>query len=197
MDEKDEDLLLLERIERGDESSLAQLMSKYKDAIFRFAFRYLGDESDSEEVTEDTFFRVYQNASRFSPKASVKTWMFSIALNLARDRLRKRKKFRKELSFDQFDTGGNSEVSFIENLDSGEPSAASMLQIKDNVKLINNSIGKLPEKLRFPFVFCVLEGHTYDECAAILKSNRKTIETRIYRARLALRGMLKDLIEKV
>lgn len=197
MDDKDEDLLLLEKISQGDESALVRLMSKHKEAVFRFAYRYLGNPSDSEEVTEETFFRVYQNASRFLPKASAKTWIFSIALNLARDRLRKRKKSRGEFSFDQMDPPEEVETPLIEKLDSGERSPASQSQTADELKAIHSCIERLPEKLRFPFVFCILEDHSYEECAAILKASRKTVETRIYRARQALKNMLQHLMQKV
>lgn len=197
MDDQDEDFLLLEKIGQGDESALVRLMFKHKESVFRFAYRYLSNQPDSEEVTEETFFLVFQNASRFSPKASAKTWIFSIALNLARDRLRKRKKSRGEFSFDQVGYSEKSETPLIEKLDSGERSPVAHLQTSDDLKAINSCIKRLPEKLRFPFVFCILEEHSYDECAAILKSSRKTVETRIYRARQALRMILEDLIQKV
>ena len=193
MGDKYEEFLLLERIGQGDESALVRLMSEHKESVFRFAYRYLGNQSDSEEVTEETFFRVYQNASRFLPKASAKTWIFSIALNLTQDRLRKRKKFRGEFSFDQIGSPQKSKTPLIEKLDSGERSPALQSQTLDDLQAINSCIERLPEKLRFPFMFCILEDHSYDECAAILKSSRKTVETRIYRARQALKGMLQEL----
>jgi RNA polymerase sigma-70 factor (ECF subfamily) len=60
--------------------------------------------------------------------------------------------------------------------------------------LVNAQILKLPDRIKFPFVFCVLEGHSYDECAAVLKTNRKTVETRIYRARKLLREALDGIL---
>lgn len=197
MDDQDDDLKLLEKIGQGDESALVCLMSKHKDPVFRFAYRYLGNPSDSEEVTEETFFRVYQNAYKFKPKASAKTWIFSIALNLARDRLRKRKKFRNEFPYDQTGVLDEEDSPMLERIDSGERSPVAHSQSSEDLRLIHRCIQGLPEKLRFPFVFCVLEEHTYDECAAILKSSRKTVETRIYRARQALRIKLENLMQKV
>lgn len=197
MDDKDDDFLLLGKISQGDESALVLLISRHKKSIFRFAYRYLSNSSDSEEVTEETFFRVYQNAVKYKPKASVKTWIFSIALNLTRDRLRKRKKSRGEFSYDQVGSSEEGGISMLDCIDSGERSPFAHSRSSDDLKAIHSSIERLPEKLRFPFVFCVLEEHSYDECAAIIKSSRKTVETRIYRARKALRRSLEDLVQKV
>jgi len=197
MDDQDDDLKLLEKIGQGDESALVRLMFKHKDPVFRFAYRYLGNPSDSEEVTEEAFFRVYQNAPRFKPKASAKTWIFSIALNLARDRLRKRKKSRGEFSYDQAGHPEEENGSMLELIDSGVRSPVSHTQTSEDLKIIYRCIQELPEKLRVPFIFCVLEDHTHDECAAILRLSRKAVETRIYRARQALRIKLEDLLQKI
>ena len=88
----DEDLISIQRIQRGDEGGLSDLMLRHKQALFCFAIRYTGNEADAAELTEETFFRVYQNAAKFTPRAKVKTWMFSIAANLSRDFLRRKKK---------------------------------------------------------------------------------------------------------
>jgi RNA polymerase sigma-70 factor (ECF subfamily) len=197
MDDHDDDLKLLEKIGQGDESALVRLMSKHKDPVFRFAYRYLGNPSDSEEVTEEAFFRVYQNAPRFKPKASAKTWIFSIALNLARDRLRKRKKSRGEFSYDQAGDTEEENGSMLELIDSGVRSPVSHTQTSEDLKIIYHCIQELPDKLRVPFIFCVLEDYTHDECAAILRLSRKAVETRIYRARQALRIKLEDLLQKI
>ena len=197
MDVQDDDLKLLEKISQGDESALVRLMSKHKDPVFRFAYRYLGNPSDSEEVTEEAFIRVYQNAPRFKPKASAKTWIFSIALNLARDRLRKRKKFCGEFSYDQVGDSEEENGSMLELIDSGVRCPVSHTQNSEDLKIIYHCIQELPEKLRVPFIFCVLEDYSHDECAAILRLSRKAVETRIYRARQTLRIKLEDLLQKI
>jgi RNA polymerase sigma-70 factor (ECF subfamily) len=165
--------------------------------VFRFAFRYLGNESDSEEVTGDTFFRVFRNAARFTPKASVKTWIFTIALNLSRDRLRKGKKQKRQVSFEDLSRSEKSGNDPLEAIDSKEPSPSEQAQSNEGLAQIQHCIGLLPEKLRFPFIFCVLEHHSYDECATILNTNRKTVETRIYRARQTLKAILEEHMQKV
>ena len=197
MDAGPRDEELIASIGRGEEAALVVLMGRHKQAVYHFVYRYLNNDADSAEVTEEAFFKVYQNAARFQPKASAKTWIFSIALNLTRDRLRKRKKSRGEFSYDQVRASEEGESSMLGHIDSGERSPVAHSQTSDDLRAIHSSIERLPEKLRFPFVFCVLEEHSYDECSAIIKSSRKTVETRIYRARQALRSLLEDLVQKV
>ena len=80
---------------------------------------------------------------------------------------------------------------------SDEPSPSRSLQTDDDLQRIQKQVAQLPEKLKFPFFFCILEKHSYDECAAILKTSRKTVETRIYRARQTLKKQLTDFFEKI
>ena len=196
MDSEPKDDELIEGIGRGEESALVELMRRHKEAVFRFSYRYLNNEADSAEATEETFFKVYQNADRFKPKAAPKTWIFTIARNVARDRLRRNQRHRKNLALDAQLEGEDSALPLTEKTDSGERSPSEHLQSNDDLKRIREEVSSLPEKLRFPFVFCTLEGNSYDECAEILRTSRKTVETRIYRARQALKRQLSRFHEK-
>lgn len=188
---------LIERIGHGDEHALVLLMERHRQALFRFAYRYLNNDADSAEITEATFFKVYQNAAGFKRKASPKTWIYTIALNLARDRLRKDKKRLLQLSLDAPANTEGSEQPLSDRMGSDEPSPSRSLQSDDDLLRIQEHVARLPEKLKFPFVFCILEKHSYDECAAILKTSRKTVETRIYRARQTLKQQLAHFFEKL
>ena len=148
---------LIERIGRGDEHALVLLMERHKQALFRFVYRYLNNEADSAEITEATFFKVYQNAAGFKPKASPKTWIYTIALNLARDRLRKDKKRLGQLSLDAPVNTRGSEQPLADRMGSDEPSPSRSLQTDDDLQRIQKQVAQLPEKLKFPFVFCILE----------------------------------------
>lgn len=182
----DEDLLSIQRIQRGDESGLSELMLRHRQAVFYFSIRYTGNEADAAELTEETFFRVYQNAKKFSPKAKVKTWIFTIAANLSRDFLRRQKKHHALTSIAADD-------NWLENTLSDEHANPEEEAVSgESVREIEAAIAELPHKLKFPFIFCVLEQHSYEECASVLNTSKKTVETRIYRARNLLREKLSD-----
>jgi RNA polymerase sigma-70 factor (ECF subfamily) len=196
MDSTDSDLRALRKIQDGDEAGLKELMARHREALFRFIYRYVQNEADAAELTEETFFRVYQNADRFRPKAKVNTWIFTIAGNLCRDRLRKNRKRRGDFSL-------NAEIDLSSGAQRGDTFASSSrnpeehTESNESLKTIELAIQALPHKLKFPFIFCVLEENSYDACAEVLKTNRKTVETRIYRARKQLRKVLADLFQEV
>ena len=85
----DPDLPLIEALQASDDSALNELMGRYREPLFHFAFRLVHEETAALEVVQETFVRVYFGARKFKPKASVKTWMYSIALNLSRDHFRR------------------------------------------------------------------------------------------------------------
>lgn len=189
MDPVEADYLSLEKIQHGEEAGLRELMGRHREALFRFIFRYVRNEADAAELTEATFLRVYQNAGRFKPKAKVVTWIFSIAGNLCRDFLRKSKKRARDLSLNAPIPGAEGqelEASFASGAANPEESAIS----REELAAIESAIHRLPHKLKFPFIYCVLEEHSYDACAEILRTSRKAVETRIYRARNRLRQEL-------
>ena len=196
MGEIDADLKSLEKIQRGDESGLTELMSRHRDALFHFIYRYVANEADAAELTEETFFRVYQNANRFQPKAKVVTWIFSIAGNLCRDSIRKNKKRRGDLSLDA-EIAGTSGVQRGDTFTSDSRNPSESTISNEALAGVHAEIFALPHKLKFPFIFCILEDNSYDACAEVLKTSRKTVETRIYRARKLLREKLSDMFQEI
>ena len=196
MESMDADLLSIRKIQQGEESGLVELMSRHRESLFRFVYRYVANEADAADLTEETFFRIYEKADRFRPKARVTTWMFTIAGNLCRDFIRKNKKRSRDLSLDAEvgdETSATIMGAFASNSDDPSEAASS----KETSGGIQQAVMRLPQKLKFPFIFCILEDNSYDECAAVLKTSRKTVETRIYRARKILREKLSKLEEHV
>ncbi len=185
----DEDWPLLQKVQRGDESGLVELMARHKEALFRFIYRYVRNESDAAELTELTFYRVYQKADRFRPKAKVGTWIFSIAGNLCRDFLRRNNKRKNDLLLSSHI--GSDENSTLEAIISSEaPAPSEQTESNEALRRLELLIHELPYKLKAPFILCVLEGHSYSYCAEVLKTNHKAIENRIYRARKLLKERL-------
>ena len=147
MELEPKDEALIERIGRGDENALVLLMERHKQALFRFVYRCLNNEADSAEITEATFFKAYQNAAQFKPKASPKTWIYTIALNLSRDRLRKDKKRKGQLSLDAPISAGDFDQPLADRMGSSAPSPSQSLQSDDDLQHIQEQVSKLPEIL--------------------------------------------------
>ncbi len=182
--EDDADLEAIRLASAGDEAGLLLLMQRYREPVFRFAYRYAGNANDAQCLAEETFAKVFFNAPKFKPRGSVKSWIFAIASNHCRDFLRREKRRRVERSFSR----SAREDGQAEEDSLADPSrnAAEAAIESERLEEIQSAIRSLPEKLRFPFVFCVLEDHSQDEAASIIGASRKTVELRIYRARKQL-----------
>lgn len=187
----DEDLAAIEAIRKGDESAFVSLIQRYREPVFRLALRYVGSTSDARDLTAEIFAKVFFNAGSYTPVSSVKSWIFTIAANRCRDHLRREKHYR---SMRSLSAGNPREVDQHPELDVADerPDAADAAERQERLRQLQRAVQSLPEKLRFPFIFCVLENHSQDEAAEILQTSRKTVESRIYRARIELKSMLEN-----
>ena len=181
----DADLALVEALQSGDDSALDQLMERHQEALFRFIRGYVQNEADATELTQETFVRAYFNIRRFKPTANFSTWLYRIALNLCRDHAkssRTRNARRTEsLSADE-DSVGNPQRDLPA---SGETPSESALT-SEKMGALNRAIAQLPHDLRAAIVLTVIDQRSHQECAELLKTTPKTIETRVYRARKQL-----------
>ena len=185
----DADLPLLEAIRTGDESALEALMERHQSSLFYFVFRYAGSEIVAREIVQDTFVRAYFKAGSFRPRSTVKTWLFTIALNLCRDAGRRRSRAPTFVSLDQ---PVSDEKPHFEVADDGA-TADEQTAKSEELNHLREAIDRLPEKLKLPLVLCVLEERPHKEAAELLSTTPKTIELRIYRAKKKLREMLERL----
>lgn len=181
----DPDLPLLEAIVAGDDSALNELMARHRDPLFHFAFRLVREDSAARDVVQETFVRAYFGARNFKPRATVKTWMYAIALNLSRDHVRRLVRRRAELPLDvPLKTGAAGDVA------DPAPQADETLKQRDEFALLQRGIDELPRVLREALVLFSLEGRSQREAAEILGTTPKTVELRVYRAKHKLRQWL-------
>lgn len=182
----DPDLPLIEALRDNDDSALSELMSRHREALYHFAYRYLRDETAAHDVVQETFVRVFFKADRFQPRALVKTWIFSIALNLCRDQQRRRAKHYYDISLDA------PKINAAPPPEPIDPSARpdDRAEEREQVSLLRQAIDHLPRALREPLILFSLEQHTQKETAAILNTTPKSVELRVYRAKARLRSWL-------
>lgn len=188
----DDDLQALHRLLAGDEAALVELMERYRAPVFRLAWRYTGNGADAQEITEEVFVRIFFNARKYKPRASVRSWIFTIAANLSRDVLRRRRKHRRVSSIWEPRRNGESDEPMPELSDPQRDPGAEVAADETMVAM-QQAISDLPEKLRFPFVYCALEGASHEEAGEILRISPKAVEMRIYRARKELQQRLRKI----
>lgn len=180
---------LVDRLRSGDELALNEIMRRYKERVYRFAWRYLHNEDIALDITQETFTKLYFNIEKFDPAYKFSTWVFQIALNLCRDHLRKHKHAAKDISFDLLhEYGANGWEDSGENIETA-------FQAKQQLVWLRKEIDLLPHNLKEAFVLFALEERPQSECAEILGVSAKTVETRVYRARQILSKKIDSTFE--
>lgn len=178
--ENGEDLGLMERLSEGDDSALSELIRKWKLPVLRFAYRYLGHTTDAEEVAAETFVKIHRHRSRFKPsRGKFSTWLFAIAANEAKMRLRWRRRHPEKLCSE------HPEWERALGEERSDPAAESALT--ELGQALAKAIVGLPHGVRVVFVLYEIEGQSYRDIAETIGCSEKAVERRLSRARELLR----------
>jgi len=180
--EKQRDYNLIRRVQNGDMVAFNDIVDRYKNRLMNTIIRMVSSQQEAEDIVQETFLRVYQHRNSFDFRHCFSTWLYTIALNLARNELRKRKRFK---FFDIFDMQGHeSEISVEMKL----PSNLS--------KVLEKAIESLPDKYKTAFILRDIQEQPYEEVAKIMSIPLGTVKSRVNRARALLRDKLKPRMEE-
>lgn len=181
----DKDLDLIQKYLNGDKSSFDELIDIYLKTIFNFTYRLIGNGKDAEDITQEIFLKVWKSIKKFDIEKSFKAWIFSIAKNTCIDYLRKRKDIPMS-AFDDED-GGN----FIQdNLETEEPSSEEKIVLKENKKLIDETLKELSIIQREIIIMKYVNELSLSEVADIMNMSKDTVKSHHRRALLKMRDIL-------
>ena len=181
---------LIEATKNGDEAAFAVIISRYRNPITNYLYRFLNDYEEAVDLAQETFVRVYFAIDRYHTDYAFSTYIYRIATNLAISEIRKRKR-RTILSLTglfQSDADDNTEYQPAD--DKILPDRA--LIDDEQGKVIARAIATLPPKYRVPVILRDIEGKTYEEIAGILELGLGTTKSRISRARALLKEKLRN-----
>ncbi len=166
------------RFLQGDDNAFVEIIRDYKDGIILYLNGFVNNILTAEELTEDVFFKLITKKPKFNGKSSFKTWLFAIGRNTAVDYLRRNSK-QKELSAE--------EVREIED----ERLSIEQSYIKqERLLLIHRALEKLKPEYKQVLWLVYFEDFSQKETAKIMRKSVHSIETLVYRARLALKAEL-------
>jgi RNA polymerase sigma-70 factor (ECF subfamily) len=180
----DEDRALVERFRAGEEAAFDALVRRNQDRIYGLLWRMLGNREDALETAQDTFVRAYRGIDGFRAEARFSTWVYGIALNLARNRLRDRTRRGRDkgVSLDGLKTDAPGALPTATAADC--PRAAA--ERGELEAALAACLQHLPETLRGAFALRVFEGLAYDEIADAMECPRGTVKSRLNDARRRL-----------
>jgi RNA polymerase sigma-70 factor (ECF subfamily) len=184
----DSDEILMRRLAGGDDLALNQLMDRWQVPLRRFLYRHTQNEHDALDLAQETFVRIYRHRARFREGARFSTWMFQIALNLARSRARWHKRHPTD-SLDGESEAPNPKLQIPDEVTPVDDALAAEM-----VATVRTAVAALPAELREAVILSEYEAKSHAEIAAIVRTTPKAVETRLYRARQHLRKALEKYL---
>ncbi len=180
---------LIERMQTGDSSAVADLASQYGPKIYQLAFRYMKNREDAEEVAQDVLYKVYRKIPAFRGDAALSSWIYRITFNTAMSRLRTMRFSRSgEVSRDLADQGERRGTS-REPVDWSPLADEGRLRREMRRRLIA-ALAELPVIYRVPVILRDIRGLSTEEASAVLRVKTQTLKSRLHRGRLILRDQL-------
>jgi RNA polymerase sigma-70 factor (ECF subfamily) len=193
---RQEEQLLVDRCRRGDKESFAQLMRLHEKQIYNFTYRMLGSEGEAEDLTQDILIAAFRGIRSFRGEAKFSTWLYRIALNQARNRLKylsRRNFFARQRRRTNY--GVNTVSESPEGLPDSAPTPEQWTMTRDLAAQVQECLNHIPPQARQILVLRDIQGFSYNEMSAMLSLKPGTVKSRLHRARAAMRQCLSEKLE--
>jgi RNA polymerase sigma-70 factor (ECF subfamily) len=181
---------LMRRVTAGDKHAFEALVYRHQKSVLNFIFRFLGDQAEAEDLTQEVFLRVWKSAETYKPKAKFTTWLYRIAINLCINKqraLRIRRWFSvsrphelKQNSGDPFFPVEGAETTTAEN----------HLINSEQSRRILNALNDLPASQRLAIVLKIYDGLSYHEISQLMNRSVSAVDSLLIRAKKNLRKKL-------
>jgi RNA polymerase sigma-70 factor (ECF subfamily) len=169
----------MKRVGRGDAASYRILASEHLRSIVNYAYRLLSDQSEAEDVAQETFLRLWTHASDWKPQTRLSAWLHRVAHNLCIDRLRRRREQNAE-RIERFQAADRPSL---------------LVARKQLAEIVESAVNALPERQRAAIGLVHYQGLTNIEAAQVLDISVDALESLLARARTTLRNNLSDIKE--
>ena len=181
--------VLVQRCAEGDEIAFAELVAEHQRMVVQLAINLLGDRDEALDLSQEVFLRVFRTIYRFRGQSSLRTWIYRIAVNQARNRHRfwRRRHRADQVSLDQHIEAHGDFLS------AGETTPDRVLAQKELAAQLKNALDGLPFDQRTAIVLREVDGLSYEEIAFSLGVAVGTVKSRLTRARQALRNELREV----
>ncbi|MCM2254375.1 MAG: sigma-70 family RNA polymerase sigma factor [Vicinamibacteria bacterium] len=178
---------LVAAVQGGDSSAFDELVRRWERRIRGAVYRVVGSEEEARDVTQEAFLKAFRGLAGFKSEARFSSWLYQIALNLSRDKLRRRK-LRNHASLDAMEEDGHASPALV----SRAPDAHAQFQRNDLARRVAAAVAALPDDQREVIVLKEYQDLTFVEIAEVLELPVSTVKTRLYRGLTLLRERLEQ-----
>ena len=192
MNDREVDQVLVERAQKGDSRAFELLVSKYQRRLTRLLFRFVKDEHEVNDVTQEALIKAYSALPNFRGESAFYTWLYRIGINTAKNFLATNGK-KMVISADVANEEGEMFDLSDQLADDHTPEAEMMN--REILQTVEAAVARLPEDLRRAITLREMEGLSYDEIAQIMDCPIGTVRSRIFRAREVIAKDLRPLLD--
>ncbi|MDD5530439.1 MAG: RNA polymerase sigma-70 factor [bacterium] len=179
---------LIKGVANKDESAFEILAEKYKYSVLNIIYRYTGNRTEAEDISQDIFVKIWHSADSFKHKSKVSTWIYRIVVNYCLNFKNKNKINANIQSLDELSEKGE----IITNSSKEHKSYES----QETDKIVRESVNKLPERYRMVLVLSRFENKSYQEISEIMNLSVPAVESLIFRAKANLKKALSPYFNK-
>lgn len=177
----DEELMLA--ICEGDQSAYQTVVKAHLKPISHYAYRMLGNKKDTEDITQETFLKLWINAATWkAEKSKLTTWLHRITHNLCIDYLRKHSRVQTKDNFDDDFDNSDGSNAYLDKSDFENEN--------EKIKVLDRALKQLPENQRSAITLCTIQNFSNKEAAAIMNLSIKALESNIARAKRSLKTIV-------
>ena len=182
MSNESTDTTLVKRVQKGDKGAFDMLVLKYQHKIVNLVMRYVRDQEQALDITQEAFIKAYRALPRFRGDSAFYTWLYRIAVNTAKNHLAAQRRRPLDIELDLQDPEQYDLHAKLKETDTPEGVTLSN-ELKETVE---RAIASLPEDLRTAIILRELDGMSYEEIAQTMECPVGTVRSRIFRARDAI-----------
>ena len=184
------DEILIKKFQEGDVGAYNQIVFRFKDRLLNFIYRFVNDLDLAEDLVQDTLLKLYTHKDSYQEIAKFSTWLYTIAANLARTELRKKKR-RKTFSVTELSREDREFIIVSSDVDPSED--LSSQNFERNIQL---ALAELPDDFKTIIILRDIQELSYDEISKIVDVPLGTVKSRINRGRVKLQQLLKKKGER-
>jgi RNA polymerase sigma-70 factor (ECF subfamily) len=189
----EEDTALIQSFQTGRKAAFDQLVLRHQSRIFNLCCWYLGDEQEANDSAQETFVKVYRSLKGFRFESAFSTWLYRVAVNTCKNKL-KSSSYRHRAKAVPIGNPGGGDGSAAVDVEDDTASPLKDLEKKERIRIIKAAVDSLPLEHKEVVSLRDIQGLAYEDIARITGLNLGTVKSRLARARLELRGKLRDVI---
>jgi RNA polymerase sigma-70 factor (ECF subfamily) len=185
----DEDLM--GEIVQGREDAFEELVRRYRGKIVNLVHRFINDRERAKELSQEVFLRVFVHRKRYRRSGKFSTWIYTIAVNLAKNEIRRKVRLRGQMSLDALlEMTGDSAAFFADD----KPKPDRTTHQREMERIVTQAVAVLPPKYREVIILRDIQQLSYEEIEQVLGIPGGTVRSRINRARQALKERLEPIL---